>query len=268
MPTPIPPLGAPIWVDTNSPDFERDLEFYTGLFDWKPIDYGERFGHYTDLHVGGNGDSGRAMGGIVPESPDYLNAPSCWTVQFHVADCVEATERAEKLGGSVHIQPTPVADNLVYSMILDPNGALFGLFEPRDDNTGFGANKELYAPAWFEYSYDGAPAEAMRFYADLLGWDVHIPPWTDPRDPRPYAAVSPKGVKAEFGGCHAAEGAERELPSQWLVMFAVPNADEACTVAEELGGEVIGQPIETSMVRIADIQAPGGAVFGVIADAS
>ncbi|WP_026922512.1 VOC family protein [Glycomyces arizonensis] len=267
MPTSIP-LGAPIWVDTNSPDFDRDLEFYTELFGWKAVDSGKEFGHYTDLRIGESERSGRTVGGIVPESPNYLNASSRWTVQFYVADCAKATKRAEKLGGAVHIPPTPVADNLVYSMVFDPNGAMFGLFEPLDDNTGLGAGKELHAPAWFEYGYDGVPSEAMRFYADLLGWDVHVPPWTDSKDPRPYAALSPKDRFEEFGGCHAAEGAERELSSQWVVMFAVDNTDEACAMAEDLGGDVVGPPVETSMVRIADIRSPGGAVFGVMADAS
>ena len=265
MPTSIP-LGAPIWVDANSPDIEADLAFYTGLFGWRTVDYGEDFGGYRDLLLGGSAEEGRAVGGIVPESPEYLGLPSRWTVQFHVADCAEATARAEKLGGTVHIAPTAVADQLVFSMVRDPNGALFGLFEPRNEDVGFKAHDEMHAPSWFEYHYDGVPADAMRFYADLLEWDVRVPPWTDPNDPRPYAALAAKGSDDEFGGCHPAEGPERDLPPEWVVMFFVASTDVTCVTATELGGEIVGPPTDMPMLRIAGIRSPGGSTFGVMSE--
>ncbi len=208
------------------------------------------------------------MAGIVPNDPEQADEPAKWTVSFLVEDCEAMAAKAEKFGATVVAPPMRIGDDLVYAGLLDPNGAEFGLFEPNGDEHGFQVYGETGAAAWFEYAYDGVPAEGMRFYADLFGWDLHVPPWTDPKEPRPYAALSAKGEQHEFGGCHAADGPERDLPAQWTVMFGVPDADDACTMAEELGGEVVGRSAETSMVRIAEIRSPAGGVFGVISEAS
>ncbi|WP_162181650.1 VOC family protein, partial [Glycomyces tenuis] len=189
------PLGAPIWVDSTTPDLAGDTAFYAGLFGWSARDYGEEFGHYTELLLGGDGDEGRSVAGIVPGE-----APGRWHLSFHVADCEAAAARAEKLGGAVVEAPAEVGGDMKFAMLADPNGAEFGLLQPIGEGPGFKAYQEPRAASWFEYNYDGVPAEAMRFYADLLGWSVVVPPWTDPKDPRPYAALSAEGGKGEFGG--------------------------------------------------------------------
>lgn len=262
------PLGAPVWIDSTTPDLARDVAFYTGLFGWKARDGGEEWGHYTELRLGSEFAGGKTVAGIVPNDPEQGDEPAKWTVSFLVEDCEAMAAKAEKFGATVVAPPMRIGDDLVYAGLLDPNGAEFGLFEPNGDEHGFEVYGETGAAAWFEYAYDGVPAEAMRFYADLFGWGLHVPPWTDPKEPRPYAALSAKGEQHEFGGCHAADGPERELPPQWTVMFGVPDADEACTMAEELGGEVVGRSAETSMVRIAEIRSPAGGVFGVISEAA
>ncbi len=262
------PLGAPVWIDSTTPDLARDVDFYTGLFGWKARDGGEEWGHYTELRLGSEFASGKTVAGIVPNDPEQADEPAKWTVSFLVEDCEAMAAKAEKFGATVVAPPMRIGDDLVYAGLLDPNGAEFGLFEPNGDEHGFQVYGETGAAAWFEYAYDGVPAEGMRFYADLFGWDLHVPPWTDPKEPRPYAALSAKGEQHEFGGCHAADGPERDLPAQWTVMFGVPDADDACTMAEELGGEVVGRSAETSMVRIAEIRSPAGGVFGVISEAS
>jgi uncharacterized protein len=263
MPTDIP-LGAPIWVDSNTTDYDRDVAFYSALFGWKPLDGGEEWGHYTELRLGDSAEEGRAIGGIVPNLPEDPDAQPRWTVAFHVADCAATAAEAEKHGGSIIMQPTPIGDNLVFAMAADPDGAMFGLFEPKTDDLGFKAYGEPRAACWFEYGTTGVPAETMRFYADLLGWEVSTPPWEAPDNPRPYAALSAKGAPIEFGGCHAAE--ENEPPHTWATMFLVDDTDAAAAQATELGGTVVGPPQDVPGTRIAGIAAPSGAVFGIMDD--
>lgn len=254
------PLGAPIWIDSTTPDPAGDTAFYEGLFGWRSRGRGEERGRYTELLLGSG--EGRPVAGIMPGE---AGRPGTWHLSFHVADCVAAASRAERLGGAVTAGPTDMGDT-AFAMLRDPLGAEFGLLEPRGEGGGFKAYQELHAPSWFEYNYDGVPAEAMRFYADLLGWNVAVPPWTDPNDPRPYAALRARGGRGEFGGCHSAEGEGRGLPSQWEVMFTVADADETCAMAEELDGEIVSPPVDVPMLRVAAIRSPAGAVFGVMAN--
>ncbi|THV42821.1 VOC family protein [Glycomyces buryatensis] len=258
------PFGAPAWVDSMTPDLAADVAFYSGLFGWKAADGGAEWGHYTELRIGETAEDGRSIGGIVPNDSERGDAPGEWNLYFLVEDCAAKAAEAEKLGARITVAPMDIGD-LIFSMVQDPNGAVFGLFQAKSDEMGFKAFAEPNAPMWFEYSYDGVPAEAMKFYADLLGWDVITPPWEDPNNPRPYAALRADGAEQEFGGCHPAEGPEKDLPPQWVTMILVEDADATCAKAAELGGKVVAEPTDVPQTRIAGVQSPTGATLGVMA---
>lgn len=256
-------LGAPIWADSITSDLQADTAFYEGLFGWASENSGEEFGNYTTFGIAdGSSGAGRPVMGIMPCPPDMPPSKS-WNLHFKVASCDTATEQAARLGATVDDGPDEVSGMLRYSMLTDPNGASFGLVEPLDPTTGFGAWGEPNAVSWAEYHYDGAPADAMRFYEDLLGWNVATPPWEDPANPRPYAALSPGGGGAEFGGCHAAEGFEKDMPPQWSVMVAVDDADAVCARAKDFGGSVAAQPMDVPGLRVAGVAAPSGTVVSI-----
>ncbi|GAA2122060.1 VOC family protein [Glycomyces algeriensis] len=257
------PIGAPIWSDALTSDLAADVPFYEQLFGWASMDAGEDFGHYTTFGIpDGSAGPGRPVTGVMP-CPPGMEPSRIWNLQFRVADCDAATEQARGLGGTVVAEPQDVGGMLRFAMLNDPNGASFGLVEAKETGTGFGAWGEPNSVSWVEYRVDGVPAEAMRFYADLLGWNVNTPPWEDASNPKPYAAVSAAGQEREFGGCHAAEGWELDLPSQWNVMVAVEDADRMCERAVELGGSVAAEPMDVPGLRIAGIATPTGTIVGI-----
>lgn len=257
------PLGAPVWAESLTNDLAADTAFYEGLFGWTSADSGEAFGHYTTFSLPGG--EGREAMGLMPCPPGM--APSrTLSLHFGTADCDATAAKAKTLGAAVIAEPQDVADMLRFAMLLDPQGASFGLVEGKAPGTGFGAWGERNAVSWAEYHYDGVPAEAMRFYADLLGWEITTPPWADADDPKPYAALRAAGSEREFGGCHAAEGFELTLPYRWSVMIAVDDADDTCARARQLGGSVAGEPMDVPGLRIAGVAAPGGTVVGVMSD--
>jgi predicted enzyme related to lactoylglutathione lyase len=52
---------------------------------------------------------------------------------------------------------------------------------------------------------------------------------------------------------------------QWSVTFSVANTDETVAEAQELGGEVLLQPLDLPDIgRIAVLKDPAGAMFQVI----
>ncbi|MEU6858889.1 VOC family protein [Glycomyces sp. NPDC046736] len=255
------PLGAPIWSDSLTADLEADTRFYEALFGWTSTDAGEDLAHYTTFSLPGAGGD-RPVMGIMPCPPGM--APSrIWNVQFKVADCDASAEQAVALGGSLAEEPQNVADMLRFAMVEDPNGASFGLVEAKQPDTGFGVFGEPNSVVWAEYHFDGVPADAMRYYVDLLGWTAVTPPWEDPANPKPYAALSPGAGGPEFGGCHAADGFELNMPPQWSVMVTVPDTDAYTERAVELGGTIAAPPLDVPGLRVAGIAAPGGTTMGI-----
>jgi predicted enzyme related to lactoylglutathione lyase len=257
------PMGAPIWSDSLTSDLAADVPFYERLFGWASMDAGEDFGHYTTFGLSeGTAGPGRPVTGIMP-CPPGMEPSRIWNLQFRVEDCDAATEKARELGATVVEGPQDVSDMLRFSMLNDLNGASFGLVESKEPGTGFGVWGEPNSVSWVEYRCDGVPAEAMRFYADLLGWNITTPPWENPSNPKPYAALSAAGTEREFGGCHAMEGWELELRPQWNVMVAVDDADRMCEKAVALGGSIAGEPMDVPGLRIAGIATPTGTIVGI-----
>ncbi|GAA1683710.1 VOC family protein [Glycomyces endophyticus] len=251
------PLGAPIWSDSMTTELAADTAFYEGLFGWDSENAGEEFGEFTTFSLGG-----RPVMGIAP-CPPGTDPSRSWNLYFAVADAAASAALASRLGGTVVHGPEEVPGMLRFAMVNDPNGAAFGIMEAIDPANGFGVWGEPGSVSWAEYHFDGAPADAMRFYADLLGWNAVTPPWEDPANERPYAALSPGSGGAEFGGCHAAEGFEKGLPPQWSVMVAVEDADAVCARAKELSGSVAAEPMDVPGLRVAGVAAPGGTVVAV-----
>jgi predicted enzyme related to lactoylglutathione lyase len=261
MPTSIP-LGAPIWADTTTADLAADLDFYTRLFNWASFDSGEQFGHYTELCLGSTVATARAVAGIVASPPG--EPPSGWGVAFHVADCVQAASEAEKLGGTIVSHPMRIGEDLVYAGMRDPDGGAFGLYEPLSDHVGFTAYREPGAVVWCEYVYDGAPVEAMQFYAELLNWSVRPPDTADPSRDAPYVGLWTHETNTEFGGGRMALGPELEMKPHWLVCFGTDSVDLTAAKAVDLGGSVAVAPVEDPAGRMAVLASPTGAHFSVM----
>jgi uncharacterized protein len=81
-------------------------------------------GAYTLISVG------EGTGGGVMKNP-MPNAPSMWLAYVQVADIEAATEKAKSLGGSVMKGVTEVMGMGWLSIIVDPTGAMLGLWKPK-----------------------------------------------------------------------------------------------------------------------------------------
>ncbi|THV42822.1 VOC family protein [Glycomyces buryatensis] len=258
------PLGAPVWADANTPDLAGDLVFYTKLFGWTTFDSGEEFGHYTEFCLGTSASNARVVAGIAPNQSDQRGKPSAWGLSFHVEDCVRTATAAEKLGATAVTHPMRVGDDLVWANMKDPDGAAFGLYEPLRADMGFTAFGEPGAAAWFEYAYDGVPAVAMQFYAELLDWEVTVPAWEDPRNRRPYVSLHAREAGLEFGGAAVIGEDDPDASPRWTVCFEVAAVDRLAARAPALGGEVVGPAHDLPGLRVATLSSPTGARFGIL----
>lgn len=110
--------GSLCWADLNTPDPQRAKAFYEQLFKWQ-IAPGKDKPADSYLHIK-NGE--KHIGGI------HQGTPPHWLIYFQVADCDASTEKAKALGGSVHVPPMTIENSLRFSIVADPQGAVFALF--------------------------------------------------------------------------------------------------------------------------------------------
>lgn len=111
-------------------------------------------------------------------------------------------------------------------------------------------------PCWFDLLSPDAPA-AAAFYARLFGWTYDV---SGPEYGHYHMALVDNRPAAGIG--QRQEGAS--TPSAWTVYLAARDAAAMADRVSELGGSVVMEPTEVpGMGRMAIVQDPGGAVFGL-----
>jgi predicted enzyme related to lactoylglutathione lyase len=113
-----------VHVELNSTDVNKAKAFYGKLFDWKLEDVPMEDFTYTMIGVG-EGTGGGMMKQLIP------GASSAWLAYVAVDDIGAATKKAKSLGAKVMKDVTEVKDMGWLSIIVDPTGALLGLWKAK-----------------------------------------------------------------------------------------------------------------------------------------
>ena len=116
--------GALCWADLSSPDQAAATAFYTGLFGYEMVP-----GDGGYLHIQ-NGET--MIGGV--QSADMRNphVPAHWLIYLQVDDCDASTAKAQSMGAQVHFGPITLDKVGRFSVLADPQGAVFALFQPAE----------------------------------------------------------------------------------------------------------------------------------------
>jgi hypothetical protein len=113
-----------VHVELNSTDVAKAKGFYGKLFDWVLEDTPMGDLDYTVIKVG-KGTGGGIMQQLIP------GAGSAWLPYVGVDDIKASTKKAQSLGAKVMKDVTEVPGMGWLSIIVDPTGALFGLWQPK-----------------------------------------------------------------------------------------------------------------------------------------
>jgi uncharacterized protein len=259
------PVGVPCWIDTSQRDVDAAAHFYGALFGWE---FEERMpGRYLVARLHGLDVAG------IAHQPDDEPA---WNTYIEVDSADWATADAIQLGGKALRLPFDVADAGRMSVIEDPTGAVFCMWEPKEHH---GAGLVNAAGSWnWSDLYAPDPSLAEPFYRALFGWDatavrfgeVSATMWRRPgygdtleeRDPgireRHEKAGAPEGFTDAVAWLVQGDGRSR-----WHVTFSVDDADASAAQAAELGGEVVAPPYDAGPVRVAMLRDPQGAEFTI-----
>lgn len=112
------------WADLSTPDPERAAKFYSSLFGWQITKAPNDPSGY--LHIK-NGE--HFIGGIPPTTDRDPKTPSHWLAYFMVADVEGTSKSASQLGAKILMQPRKLQGVGTWSVIGDPQGAVFALFK-------------------------------------------------------------------------------------------------------------------------------------------
>ena len=117
--------GALCWNDLGTTEVDAAMAFYAELLGWS---YEQRMAEdplrYMRIH---NGDS--ENGSIHLQGDEERGEPPNWVVYFATADVDPANSTVAELGGQVVVEPVGVPAGGRVSVVTDPEGAAFGLFD-------------------------------------------------------------------------------------------------------------------------------------------
>ena len=245
--------GTPSWIDFGAPDMEAAIAFYEGLFDWRAEDAGrpEETAGYRMFTM-----NGKAVAGGMEVQDE--NQPAAWTTYVSVEDVDATVGTARELGAQVIAEPMDVMSAGRMAVLMDPEGAVFALWQP-GDHIGAGIVNEFNTLTWNELRTRD-PEAARAFYGKLFGWDglqfeamEGYTVWTMDDAPPEQG----KGGMIDMAATDMPEG----IPAHWDVTFSVEDADRTAAKCRELGGSIAAGPIDIPMGRMYTLQDPGGATF-------
>jgi predicted enzyme related to lactoylglutathione lyase len=245
--------NKPAWVDLSTSDAAAAREFYSQLFGWKiEVNPDPQYGGYGMADVGG-----KRVAGIAPKmSPE---APTAWSIYIGTDDADDLAKKVQAAGGKVVAAPFDVGDQGRMAVFQDPTGAVISAWQPKAMNAAL-ATGEPGSFAWAELSSRGVD-KAIPFYKKVFGWATKSSPMGP--DQPPYTEFQ-LGGESIAGGQEMQAMVPAQVPSYWLVYFAVADVDKSFKAATQAGARELVAPMEFPGGRFAIVTDPQGASFGLL----
>jgi hypothetical protein len=111
------------WNELLTNNTAKAIDFYTRLFGWTAKSHGAPM-EYTEFMLGDT-----AFAGMMQIRPDMGPVPPNWGIYFAVDDCDATFQKATSLGGRAYVPPTDIENVGRFSVISDPQGAVFSIIK-------------------------------------------------------------------------------------------------------------------------------------------
>ena len=234
------------WTELATSDTNAAKKLYSNLFGWKANEMptGPDQPPYIMMQI--NGKNVCAM---------YENkkAPTKWSSYVSVANVDESAKKAKSLGGKLKTEPFDVMDVGRMANVLDSQGAVFALWQPKR-HIGAELINEPNTMCWNELMTNDIES-ARKFYSALFGWKLNI---------------SPQYTEAAVGDINTAgmmqmDERMRGVSPYWAPYFAVTDTDGTTKKAKSSGARIHVKPTDIPEVgRFSVMSDPQGAIFSVI----
>jgi hypothetical protein len=118
--------GALCWTELQTTDANGTRVSYEKLFGWKTFVSPEDPMQYIHLEA-----SGEQFGGIWQIPAEMQGGvPPNWMPYFLVNSVDGKADQARQLGANLMVPPTDIPNTGRFSVIRDPQGAVFSIFQP------------------------------------------------------------------------------------------------------------------------------------------
>lgn len=241
-----------VWVDNSSRDQAATSAFYARLFGWELVGSDDpQYGGYITAQLEGRDAAG--FGG----QQDPNMPPSLWNLYIGTDDAAATAAAATAAGGTVVAAPFPIGTMGTAAFIADPSGAVFGLWQAAE-MPGFPPHGRN-AFGWAEVNARGV-GSVIPFYERTFGWTHRT---SDMPDGSQYTEFL-DGEESLLGALEMTPMVPAEVPSYWLVYFAVDDVGAAHEAALAAGGTSVVGPSDMPGGRFAIVSDPLGGTFGLL----
>lgn len=246
------PDGVFSWVDLGTSDVEGAKAFYGGLFGWSFLDLPTDSGTvYSMCQIEVYNVAG--MGPMVADM-EAQGMPPYWSSYVKHDDVDAVAGRAGEAGGNVMFPPFDVMEAGRMTVIQDPTGAIFGVWQP-GTNIGAQLVNRPNTLVWNELQTRDVEA-ARAFYSRVFGWTYET-------DANGYVSCSQDGRSQ--AGMMQMDETWGDIPPNWAVYFLTEDVEAMAERVTELDGNLLVPPTPAGEIgKFAVVQDPQGAVFSII----
>lgn len=241
-----------VWYDLMTSDIEAAGSFYEKVIGWAIQDNGMPGAeHYQIFSMGA-----KTIGGLMAlPAPDLR--PS-WMGYIGVDDVDAFSKRVAEAGGSVLVPPRDIPGVGRFSLVADPQGAVFYLFRPNGSAQPDDAPAAPGRICWHELNAVNLDT-AYAFYAELFGWEKG---GSHDMGAMGLYQMFTTGDVPVGGMINAPPGMPEPF---WLYYFSVDSVAAAAERVTEAGGKVVQEPMPVPGGWVAQCLDPQGALFGIAA---
>lgn len=238
------------WVELATPDAAASREFYSKLFGWQvEVQPDPQYGGYGMARIGG-----ADIAGIGPKRS--ADAPTAWSIHVGTDDVDSLADKVAAAGGTVLAPPFDVGDQGRMAVFADPTGAAISAWQA----AGMRAFKhdEPNTLGWAELNSRGLE-KAIPFYESVFGWTRKTTPFGEGQE---YTEFQVDG-ESVAGALEMNPQVPAEVPSYWMVYFAIADVDGMYRKAIDLGAREMLAPQDYPGGRFAILSDPQGASFAL-----
>lgn len=267
--------GEPCWVELSTGDRAGAERFYCSLLGWTST--GEPAGASVGEDRVSFSSGGKAVAGAGPLLAE--DRPSAWTAYVAVDSCEAAVAETRRWGGEVLCEPHDVGDAGRRAVIADPSGAVLAVWQAGASG-GAQLRNKVGSLCWIELATRDVVG-ASAFYNGVFGWAANTLAFGP--DPTAEQTGDEQTGDEQAGDEQAGSYTEwklgptsvagmvsmgpqwpEDVPSHWLVYFAVADCEPVSARVGELGGSVAIDCTDIPPGRFSVVSDPEGAVFSVI----
>jgi predicted enzyme related to lactoylglutathione lyase len=242
-------------MELHTTDQNAAKQFYQGLFGWKSSDFPMGPNEtYTIFSLKGSDCSAACT--LRKDMIDH-GVPPHWALYIAADNVDESTRRAAELGGKIVAGPFDVGESGRMSIIQDPTGAHFCLWQGKQ-TPGIGIAGEDNSFCWADINTHDRAA-AKKFYSALLGWTFSP---GEGKEDSTYLHI--QNGNQMIGGMPPAEVLPPNVPAHWMVYYQADDCAAQTAKAQSLGASVCMKPTAIDGAGwFSIIVDPQGAVFAL-----